>query len=143
MFLTLPPPHIQQQIRFPKVPHNLGQQPFLILTFHHFERGTDNGGILNLGYDRYDHRLITGDFARNSRKYFHRKTKVDTELASLSGFVCKNFDQQHVTDLKTAEKNVFVMFHNERGASCFGILNFLLKSHWLRLFDFSPTCVLI
>ena len=75
MFLTLPPPHIQQQIRFPKVPHNLGQQPFLILTFHHFERGTDNGGILNLGYDRYDHRLITGDFARNSRKYFSQKNQ--------------------------------------------------------------------
>ena len=52
--------------------------------------------------------------------------KVDAEIASLS------FDQQRATDLKTAEKNVFVMFHNERSASCFGILNFCSNPTFLQ-----------
>ena len=44
-------------------------------------------------------------------------------------FVCKNFSRQRSSgDLKTAEKNVFVMFHNEQPASCFGMHFFVAQT---------------
>ena len=50
---------------------------------------------------------------------------MDTELQFLvvvGNFICKNFGRQRSSgDLKTAEKNVFVMFHNEQPTSCFGM----------------------
>ena len=66
--------------------------------------------------------LYQRDFARED---FLQKLKR-TEIAILNvGSECKNFGFQRRGNLKTAAKNVFVMFQNEP-ALCFGICNMCL-----------------
>ena len=60
----------------------------------------------------------------------------------VGGFLCKNFSQQQQrgsSNLKTAEKNVFVMFHSER-PSCFGILQILLRKTTPHILHFALFC---